>query len=205
MIRNVVFDVGGVLVRLRYQPFVDYLSAAGIDMTDLPAWLTRVDLAAHERGEMTGEELLGRIAAMSSRPLDPGELAARWLDMFDRAQEMLDLASGLMLSHRVYLLSNVGDLHWRHLNAEYGLERVAHGVLTSFEAGAVKPQPEIYRKAEQRFAIDPAATVFIDDLPPNVAGAEACGWHAIHHRSPERTVEQLRALGVRLPEPFGQD
>lgn len=205
MIRNVVFDVGGVLVRLRYQPFIDYLSAAGIDMTDLPGWLTKVDLAAHERGEMTGEELLGRVAAMASRPLDPGELAAHWLDMFDRAQEMLDLAAGLMLSHRVYLLSNVGDLHWRHLNAEYGLERVAHGVLTSFEAGAVKPQPEIYRKAEQRFAIDPAATVFIDDLPPNVAGAQACGWHAIHHRSPARTVEQLRALGVRLPEPFAQD
>ncbi|MGB5103879.1 MAG: HAD family phosphatase [Steroidobacteraceae bacterium] len=205
MIRNIVFDVGGVLVRLRYQPFVDYLSAAGIDMTDLPAWLTRVDLAAHERGEMTGEELLGRIAAMASRPLDPGELTARWLDMFDRAQEMLDLASGLMSSHRVYLLSNVGDLHWRHLNAEYGLERVAHGVLTSFEAGAVKPQPEIYREAERRFAIDPAATVFVDDLPPNVAGAEACGWHAIHHRSAQRTLELLRALGVRLPEHFAQD
>ncbi len=205
MIRNIVFNVGGVLVRLRYQPFVDYLSAAGIDMTDLPAWLTRVDLAAHERGEMTGEELLGRIAAMASRPLDPGELTARWLDMFDRAQEMLDLASGLMSSHRVYLLSNVGDLHWRHLNAEYGLERVAHGVLTSFEAGAVKPQPEIYREAERRFAIDPAATVFVDDLPPNVAGAEACGWHAIHHRSAQRTLELLRALGVRLPEHFAQD
>lgn len=205
MIRNIVFDVGGVLVRLRYQPFIDYLSDAGIDMTDLPAWLARVDLAAHERGEMTGEELLARVAAMANRPLDPGELTARWLDMFDRAQQMLDLAAGLMLSHRVYLLSNVGDLHWRHLNAEYGLERVAHGVLTSFEAGAVKPQPEIYRKAEQRFAIDPAATVFIDDLPPNVAGARACGWHAIHHRSPARTFEQLRALGVHLPEPFAQD
>ena len=205
MIRNVVFDVGGVLVRLRYQPFIDYLSEAGIDMTDLPAWLTKVDLAAHERGEMSGEELLGRVAAMAARPLDTAELVARWLDMFDRSPEMLDLASSLMRRHRVYLLSNVGDLHWRHLNAEYGLETVAHGVLTSFEAGAVKPQAEIYREAERRFALDPAATVFIDDLPPNVAGAQACGWHAIHHRSPARTVEQLKALGVRVPEPVAKD
>ena len=205
VIRNVVFDVGGVLVRLRYQPFIDYLSAAGVDMTDLPGWLTRVDLAAHERGEMSGEELLGRVAGMASRALDPDELAARWLDMFDRAQEMLDLASGLMESHRVFLLSNVGDMHWRHLNAEYGLERVAHGVLTSFEAGAVKPDAEIYRVAERRFALDPAATVFIDDLPPNVAGARACGWHAIHHRGPAQTVAQLVALGVRIPEPSSKD
>ena len=201
MIRNVVFDVGGVLVRLRYQPFIDYLSAAGIDMTDLPAWLARVDLAAHERGEISGEELLGRVAAMAPRPLDPQELAARWLDMFDRAGEMLDLAAGLMRSHRVFLLSNVGEMHWRHLNAQYGLERVAHGVLTSFEAGAVKPEAEIYRAAERRFALEPAATVFIDDLPPNVAGAQARGWHAIHHREPALTMERLRALGVRVPAP----
>ena len=122
MIRNVVFDVGGVLVRLRYQPFIDYLAAAGIDMTDLPAWLERVNLAAHERGEIAGEELLGRVAAMAERPLDPRELQEHWLDMFDRADEMFELAAGLMGDYRVYLLSNVGDLHWRHLDARYGLE-----------------------------------------------------------------------------------
>ena len=202
MIRNVIFDVGGVLLRLRYQPFIDYLAAAGIDMTDLPRWLERVDLAAHERGEITGEELLGRVAAMAPRPLEPGELRARWLDMFDRAHEMFDLASGLMGEHRVYLLSNVGDLHWRHLDARYGLEGLTHGVLASFRVGAVKPSAAIYREAERRFGLEPEATVFVDDLPANVAGAEAVGWRAIHHRSPADTRRQLRALGVRLPAPF---
>jgi 2-haloacid dehalogenase len=139
---------------------------------------------------------------MAARPLDPGELRARWLDMFDRAQEMFDLASGLRGEYRVYLLSNIGDLHWRHLDAEYGLEALTHGVIASFRVGAVKPSAAIYREAERRFDLDPAATVFVDDLPPNVAGAEACGWRAIHHRSPAGTRERLRALGVRLPAPF---
>jgi len=202
MIRNVVFDIGGVLVRLRYQPFIDYLASAGIDMTDLPAWLERVDLAAHERGEITGEELLGRVAAMADQPLDPGALRAHWLDMFDRAQEMFDLASGLMGEYRVFLLSNIGDMHWRHLDALYGLEALTHGVLASFRVGAVKPSAAIYREAERRFELEPAATVFVDDLPPNVAGAAACGWRAIHHRSPAETRAKLQALGVRLPAPF---
>jgi FMN phosphatase YigB (HAD superfamily) len=200
VIRNVVFDVGGVLVRLRYQPFIDYLSAAGIDMTDLPRWLERVDLAAHERGEVTGEEMLGRIAAMAARPLDPDELKQTWLDMFDRSAEMFELAAGLMHDYRVYLLSNVGDLHWRYLDQRYGLEQLTHGVIASFRVGAVKPSVEIYREAEKRLGLEPAATVFVDDLPPNVAGAAACGWRAIHHRSPAETREQLRAHGVRLPE-----
>ncbi len=202
MIRNVVFDIGGVLLRLRYQPFIEYLAGAGIDMTNLPKWLEQVDLAAHERGEIGGEELLGRIAAMARRPLDPAELRGRWLDMFDRAHEMFDLAEGLKDQYRVFLLSNIGDLHWAHLNARYGFEGLTHGVVASFRVGAIKPSAAIYRATERMFGLEPAATVFIDDLPPNVAGAQACGWQAIHHRDPVETRRQLRTLGVRLPAPF---
>lgn len=147
MIRNVVFDVGGVLVRLRYQPFVEYLAAAGVDM-------------------------------------------------FDRPHEMFELASGLMADYRVYLLSNVGDLHWRHLDAQYGLDDLVHGTLASFRVGAIKPSEAIYREAELRFGLEPAATVFIDDLVPNVAGARARGWQAIHHVDPAETRRQLRSLRI---------
>lgn len=202
MIRNVVFDVGGVLLNLRYEPFIRYLQVAGIDMRDLPAWLTRVDLAAHERGELTGEALLERIACMASPPLDREELRLQWLDMFDRSDDMFRLASGLMQEYRVYLLSNAGDLHWDYFNSLYGLDSLVHGALASFRVGAIKPQADIYRKAESMFGLDPAATVFIDDLPQNVAGAQQCGWQAIHHRQVPATLRQLRALGVRLPESF---
>jgi len=202
MIRNVVFDVGGVLLNLRYEPFIHYLQGAGIDMRDLPGWLTRVDLAAHERGEITGEDLLERIAGMAGQPLDRAELRARWLDMFDRSEEMFSLAAGLMQEYRVYLLSNAGDLHWAYFNSLYGLDSLVHGALASFRVGAIKPQADIYRKAESMFGLDPAATVFIDDLPQNVAGARECGWHAIHHQRVPDTLGHLHSLGVRLPDPF---
>lgn len=203
VIRNVVFDVGGVLVRLRYQPFIEYLVGAGVDLSDLPAWLAKVDLSAHERGEISAETLLGRVAATAQRPLDPAELRARWLDMFDRSHEMFDLARGLMDDYRVYLLSNVGELHWQYLDRQYGLETLVHGVVASFRVGAVKPNPEIYLEAERRLGLDPATTVFIDDLAENVAGAEARGWRGIHHETPGDTRRGLRALGVRLPAGFG--
>jgi len=205
MIRNVVFDVGGVLVRLRYQPFVRYLTEAGIDLTDLPGWLATIDLDAHERGEITGGELLERIAGQARRPLDPRDLERRWLDMFERAAEMFDLAEGLMQDYRVYLLSNVGDLHWAHLDAEYGIGRVGHGAIASFRVGAVKPSAAIYREAERRLGLEPAETVFVDDLARNVQGARARGWQAIHHLSPEATRRGLRELGVRLPGAFAED
>ena len=202
MIRNVVFDIGGVLLKLRYEPFIRYLADAGIDMHDLPGWLTRVDLAGHERGEHGGEALLARIAALATTPLDARDMHARWLDMFERSDEMFALAQGLMDEHRVYLLSNIGDLHCAHVRTTYGLGSLVHGVCASFEVGAIKPEPRIYRQAESMFGLEPATTVFIDDLAPNVAGARACGWHAIHHTTPAATRAELRALGVRLPALF---
>ncbi len=205
MIRNVVFDVGGVLLHLRYQPFVRYLTEAGVGLDDLPAWLREIDLDAHERGEMTGRELLARLAASTPRPLDPGELEARWLDMFERWDEMVDLAEGLMADYRVYLLSNVGDLHWRHLGDRYGIDRIGHGAIASFLVGATKPSAAIYREAERRFALEPAATVFIDDLERNVVGARACGWHAIRHADAATTRRALRELGVRGPASGAED
>lgn len=202
MIRNVVFDVGNVLVKLHYQPFIQYLGRAGVNMSDLPLWLKQVDLEGHERGELEGEVLLQRVAAMAPVPLDPAELRVQWVSMFERWDEMFMLASGLMTEYRVYLLSNIGDLHWAHLDGLYGLDTLVHGACASFRVGAIKPQPEIYRKAEQMFDLDPAATVFLDDLPRNVIAARECGWHAIHHTDAGLSREQLRALGVRLPPPF---
>ena len=96
MIRNVVFDVGNVLVKLHYQPFVGYLVKSGVDMSDMQGWLKTVDLEGHERGDVPGEVLLARIAGMAAHPLDPAELRTQWLSMFERWDEMFVLASGLM-------------------------------------------------------------------------------------------------------------
>jgi FMN phosphatase YigB (HAD superfamily) len=202
MIRNLVFDVGNVLVKLHYQSFVGFLVKSGVDMSDLPTWLKSVDLEGHERGDVPGQVLLDRIAGMAARPMDPAELHAQWLSMFERWDEMFALASGLMADYRVYLLSNIGDMHWAHLDSLYGLDTLVHGACASFRVGAIKPQAAIYRKAEAMFELDPAATVFIDDLLPNVTGARECGWHAIHHTDAGVTRSQLRALGVKLPAPF---
>jgi FMN phosphatase YigB (HAD superfamily) len=139
---------------------------------------------------------------MAARPMDPAELRAQWLSMFERWDEMFTLASGLMADYRVYLLSNIGDMHWAHLDSLYGLDTLAHGACASFRVGAIKPHPAIYRKAESMFDLDPAATVFLDDLQPNVTAARQCGWHAIHHTDAGLTRSQLRTLGVRLPAPF---
>ena len=201
--RNIVFDVGGVLVQLRYGPFIEYMAAAGADMRDLRTWAGVVGLEHHESGKLRGSRFLERVATSVPRTLDRDELGRRWLDMFAPDEQMFALARALMGDYRVYLLSNVGDLHWAHLDESYGIASLVHGALPSFEAGAIKPDAAIYRAAESEFGLDPAETVFIDDLAPNVAGARSCGWSAIEHRNITATCAGLAALGVRVPVSAG--
>ena len=195
-IDTVVFDIGWVLVRFNYQPIIDLLRARGCQVDDLHAVLERAALTDHESGRLHGHGLLERLAALASEPVSHAELHAQWVGMFELDAPMLDLAHRLSEHHKVYLLSNIGDLHWAHLSREYRFHALGHGALPSYLAGAMKPHPQIYGEAERRFALVPAATVFIDDRADNIAAARARGWAGIVHTGYASTRAQLRALGV---------
>jgi 2-haloacid dehalogenase len=71
------------------------------------------------------------------------------------------------------------------------------GVVVSGDEKLVKPDPRIYRTLFERYGLDPATCVFIDDSPKNVAGSEAVGMKALHFTLPEKLAADLRALGLR--------
>jgi HAD superfamily hydrolase (TIGR01509 family) len=196
MIRNVVFDIGWVLVRLNYRPILDFLRARGATVHDRDALMARVALADHETGRLHGLGLLERLAGLAREPVTPEETYAPWVDMFELDAAMVDLAHRLAERHRVFLLSNIGDLHWAYLSREYRLHALGHGALPSYLAGVMKPHAGIYAEAERRFALEPSATVFIDDRPDNIATACARGWQGIAHRGYAATRAALAGLGV---------
>jgi HAD superfamily hydrolase (TIGR01509 family) len=195
-IRNVVFDIGWVLVRLNYRPMLELLRAHGVEAETLHAVLARVALADHESGRLSGFGLLERLRSLTLDAVSVEQMNQFWVDMFELETPMVDLAHRLSDAHRVYLLSNIGDLHWAHLSREYRMHRVGHGALPSYLAGVMKPHAGIYAEAERRFALEPAATVFIDDRADNVAAAHQRGWHGIVHGGYDGTLRALRGLDV---------
>jgi HAD superfamily hydrolase (TIGR01509 family) len=116
--------------------------------------------------------------------------------MFVLDTAMVELAHRLSERYRVYLLSNIGDLHWAHVSREYRLHALGHGALPSYLAGVMKPHAAIYAQAEKRFALTPQHTVFIDDRAENISAACSRGWHGIVHADYPRTLAALRALEV---------
>ena len=196
MIRNVVFDIGQVFVHLDHGPMLRLMSSKGVETANLDALLQRIDFHDHETGRLHGTGLMERLAALATSPVTHSELHAGWVDMFELQPRMVDLAHRLSDAYRVYLLSNIGDLHWAHVSREYRLHHIGHGAVLSYLAGYMKPHEGIYIEAERRFALQPGETVFIDDRAENIAAAQARGWHGIVHSGYETTVAELRGLSV---------
>jgi putative hydrolase of the HAD superfamily len=193
-IRSIVFDVGKVLVDFQFNDLLDFLKEHGLEYKSRHELLERMDLFAYERGEITSDAFLDNVNRLLSSPVDTGELRGRWVNIFTPIPEMLEFAHQLTDVCRVYLLSNASALHWDYLREDLHIDRIGHGQVASFELGLRKPDPAIYRAAEQRFDLAPPHTVFIDDMEENAEAARECGWHAIHHTNPATTQRILRTL-----------
>ncbi len=174
---------------------LEFLVRRGAPRLDLNATLERVGLSDHETGRIDGAGLIGRFRGLAPQAT-PTEVRQQWLEIFYPHHDMIRLAHQVAALHGVYLLSNIGDLHWHHLVEQHGIAGIGHGALPSFQAGVMKPDSAIYQQAERKFALEPAATVFIDDRGENIEAARARGWHGIVHRNFNDTREALLRLGV---------
>ncbi|NOY12719.1 MAG: HAD-IA family hydrolase [Deltaproteobacteria bacterium] len=199
IVTDVVFDVGRVLIDFSYTRFITTLRQQGAECCGIEEFLERVDLIGYEHGEVSSREFLEQVNGLLKERLPEAELIAAWNDLFTPIRAMLQLAGALKSHCGVYLLSNTSELHWRHIQQAYGLDKICHDRLASYEVGVMKPAPEIFAAACGRFDLCPETSVFVDDLEDNVRAAVACGWHGIWHRSFAVTRAELELLtGVAL-------
>jgi HAD superfamily hydrolase (TIGR01509 family) len=198
-ISDVVFDVGRVLIDFSYDNFAETLRQHGAVCNGPEDFLAHVDLIAYEHGEISTETFLQQINALLQEPMPLTDLKDAWNNLFTPIRDMLAVAGMLKKHCGVYLLSNTSGLHWQYLQDTFGLDKICHDRLASFEVGAMKPTAAIFSAACSPFDLHPETTVFIDDREDNVRGAMACGWYGIWHRDVETSKAELQRLtGVML-------
>jgi putative hydrolase of the HAD superfamily len=96
----------------------------------------------------------------------------------------------------LYFLSNMPEPYARHLEATHDFLSLFRGGVFSARAGLCKPEPEIFAHCVDRFGLDPAQTVFLDDVAHNVTAARTAGWQAIRFLDAAQCRRELAALGV---------
>lgn len=202
MIRNLIFDMGGVLIRFDRELFLDRLK---LEKPDRQLLMNQVFLslewARMDRGSMTEDQAVESICARVPRRLHGAveALVKHWDEPLLPVEGMEELIRELKESgYGIYLLSNASfrqHEYWPRI----GGSRYFDATLISADEGLVKPQPEIYRLALERFDLRPEECFFIDDLPANVEGASVCVISgAVFHGSAAELRLVLRAAGVRV-------
>lgn len=200
MIRNILFDMGQVLIRFDQAYFIQRLSVAEEDVPLLLREVYRsVEWVQMDRGTIAEEQAKIRICArLPERLHEPAEkLICMWdrpileiPGMFELVQELKELGYG------IYLLSNASvrqHEYWPRVPAS----RFFDGKLISADVHVIKPQPEIYRLCLEKFGLEAESCFFIDDSPANIEGALNCGIAgAVFHGDAAWLRRDLRSAGI---------
>jgi HAD superfamily hydrolase (TIGR01509 family) len=197
VVRNVVFDMGGVVLEWNPQKILaDFYADAPLRSRLHEALFLHPDWREFNRGDLQEAALLRRAALRSGRPLP--ELAALLDSMRESLvtkPETVELLRGLQgRGIALYCLSDMPLSVYRYLRQRHDFWDAFSGIVISAEVRLLKPEPAIYRHLLSSHGLDAARTVFIDDLPGNAAGARACGMHAIQFHDIEQVRRELSAL-----------
>ena len=203
MIRNIVFDMGQVLIRWRPEEILEHFELTGEEKTMLlqelfwsPEWTQQ------DRGIITEGEMIERVSARLPESLHAAveEVIKAWhVWHLTPMPGMAELVRRLKAQgYGIYLLSNASTALRGYFPRIPGSE-CFDGLMVSAEEKLLKPQHEIYERLYERFGLVPEQCVFIDDSPANIEGAMLTGMQGIVFRGDtERLRRELRALGIMV-------
>lgn len=193
MIKNIVFDFGGVLLDLRPDRCIEEFKKIGFPEVEQLLNLAHQQgvFDVVERGEYTLAEFCNALRAMHA---DVGENALMPTNR-EIIQAYCSMADGVPAyrldfiqqlkdeGYRVSLLSNTNLMHWGYcrryfLEAGHLPEELFEHVWLSCELKLVKPDPEIFRVILEDSGYDPDETLFVDDNQANCRIAETLGIHS---------------------------
>lgn len=202
MIKTVIFDLGGVLID--WNP--DYLYKTIFDSEEemkwfydnicTPDWNEEQD-AGRDLNE--GTEIL--VKKFSEHEHYIRAYYSRWEEMLNGPiHDTVEIFKELKSSGSYQLLALT---NWSHQTFPIALERFDFlhwfdGKVVSGEEKTRKPFLDIYEMVINRYHVDPASAVYIDDNARNLVPARELGMAAIHFKNPAQLKLDLKELGVNL-------
>lgn len=198
-INAIIFDVGNVLyqwdIRILYAQLID-------DPAELDHFLANVVTLEWHFEHDAGRPLAQMVAELTTRFPQYADLIAqyvpRWLETIPGpVPGMIDLVERLaLLGYPIFGITNFGVEFWDMFRPTAPVFDLFQDIVVSGAEKLIKPDPAIYRLAINRFGIDPARTLFIDDRDDNIAGAIACGLQGHVFRNTPTLLADLADRGV---------
>jgi 2-haloacid dehalogenase len=197
-VRTVVFDIGGVL--LEWDPRLVYRDLLP-NPDDLDRFLTEVCTPDWNETLDAGRPFDEAAAELIARFPDHAELVEAWRRQDEMVGGEIDGTAELVARLRrrgvpLYLLTNMPAEVFAARRSRFPVLGWFDGAVVSGEEGVLKPSPEIFARLAARFGLDPAETLFVDDMERNVVGAIAAGYQAHRFVGAGPLAATLVSLGL---------
>lgn len=196
--KTVVFDVGNVL--LRWDPRNLYRTIFD-DEAEMEWFLSSVCTGAWNQEQDRGRDWEEAVALLvKDHPAHETSIRAfheRWEETVSGAIEENVTLLGRLRGAGVpnYCITNFSSPKFSLAQQRFPFLTGFDGIVVSGDERLLKPEPEIYRLLLDRYGLQAADCVFIDDSHANVEGARAVGMHAVHFTEPMDLAAELRAHG----------
>ena len=201
MIKNVVFDIGNVL--LSFDPrsylvkkFDDEFKAHKVFDIIFKSneWLML------DRGTISEKEA---ISILSKRHEEFSEEIKSsfdgWYDLLIPMEETIEVLQKLKENKiNIYYLSNFHHLAFEYVTEKNKFFNLFDGGIVSYKEKLLKPEKEIYLKLIDKYNLNPEETLFIDDTEINLKGALAVGMNTVHFKDPQGLVEKLSIHKIKI-------
>ena len=184
-IKNIVFDLGGVILNIDYHKTAQAFNSLGCENFDeIYSQKQQKGLFDEfETGQIPSQEFINEILRVLPLGIEPKEVVDAWNAMLlNLPQERIDRLESLSQTHRIFLLSNTNQIHeeafTKIIQNENGIKSFNHlfeKVYFSHYIGMRKPNREVFDFVLRENGLNPSETLFIDDSPQHLVGAEKAG------------------------------
>lgn len=200
MIKNIVFDLGNVLVDFDPARFVmEKTEDPQQQMLLMSEIFGSVDWLRFDKGLMNRAELLVSVNSRLPEELHAvaEDLLATWYNGLNSIPQMAELPQRLKEKGlSLYILSNAPKDYYLYED-KVPNHSAFDGIFISADWKLSKPEHEIFRTFYSHFRLNPAECYFIDDSAANILAAEETGMYGFHFKRNFSALEkELARLGL---------
>ncbi len=177
-----LFDIGNVLIEVDFGPSLKSLIPDECKNKDLIVDQLLEKKDELESGQISNEEFTRWALAKLQSPASHDDFQLAWNHIFTPISKMWNVVESLHADgHRLILFSNTNGLHKEFFEGEYAIFKFFHGAVYSHEIGCMKPHQPFYTHAIDHFQLTPEHTIYIDDLPENIATGNQLGFRSYQY------------------------
>lgn len=202
MIKNIIFDIGGVLItKTKYnKPALTISKLIFKQNKVLREANIQPKIKKYWRewriAKITEKEFFQNVKTTLNLKYPIFFLKKHLYSAHEVDHDILDLTKELKKDYKTYALTNHAKEWYNSQNKQIHFNELFDGIVTSFEAKIAKPNKKIYKLLLNKYKIKPRETIFIDDQEENIETARNLGIKAIHYKNIIQLKKELKKYDI---------